>query len=87
MTRSKKIPYFQSTITVWPLEERGKGGQRLLEVGSERSHGSWWNERLGRDFIRKIPSREEHMRKVIYMESNPLESQVASRPLELPHVK
>lgn len=76
-------PYFAPETTVWPLEGDEKGAQRLMDLSRDQARYRWWCNRLGRDFIHKRPSYEDHMRKVTSSADNPLQSKVKARPLDL----
>jgi hypothetical protein len=70
-------PTFYPTITVWPLNEGKNRNNELL------SNDTWWNQRLGRKFVRKHLTPEEYRERVTGQEQNPHEQQVPNRPLDL----
>jgi hypothetical protein len=76
-------PYFSPETTIWPLDGDDKGARRLLDLSRDQDRFRWWFSRLGRDFVHKQPSYEEHMRKVTSSADNPLQGKVKPRPLNL----
>lgn len=74
-------PFFQPSITTWPLEETAKEGQLLTPVPAERDSRSWWVRRLGSQFVRNRPTAAEHRK---FLAANPLMDQVPPRPLRMP---
>jgi hypothetical protein len=77
-------PFFQPTITTWPMGETPKGSQLLLELPKPENRRSWWDQRLGSRFVRKPPTLEEYRHRAIYAGENPLMDLVPPRPWRLP---
>jgi hypothetical protein len=68
---------FFPTINVWPINESQKKHEEWPDSGT------WWNQRLGSEFVKKRSSPEKYREQVIGREHNPLEQQVPPRPLDL----
>ncbi|MBI5383570.1 MAG: hypothetical protein HZA90_02675 [Verrucomicrobia bacterium] len=74
-------PYFQPSVTIWPLGETPKGSQLLTRFPKARDSNSWWWQRLGSKYVRKPPTPDEVP---MSAEENRPINRVAPRPLELP---
>jgi hypothetical protein len=77
----EKDPYLVPRITTWPLDEERKGGHRQAQRPPKRPRDNWWDQRLGRKFVRKRPTPEDVRRQILDTSDNPLEKQVPPRPL------
>jgi len=75
--------YFRSKITTWSLEDQLKGAQLLLQKPQAWDNHDFWNERLGRHFVKQQLSPEEYRKRVIFEEPDPHENQIPPRPLSL----
>ena len=76
-------PFFKPWISVWPIGDQPKGAQLLAENPQPWDNHDYWNERLGRHFVKQELSYEEYRRKMIKDEPDPHQNQVPPRPLSL----
>lgn len=56
-----------------------------IKIKNSQKH-SWWNQRLGKEFIRSRPSPEQYINSKI-QNDNPLEQKLTDRPLDLQQLK
>jgi len=71
---------FPSTLTTWPIGDNSKAKERSPKTSSNQRQQTWWDLRLGRDFVRKEPSAEDRRRRFVFSEDHPLESRIQPRP-------
>ena len=71
---------FPSTLTTWPIGDNSKAKERSPKTSSAQRQQTWWDLRLGRDFVRKEPSAEDRRRRFVFSEDHPLESRIQPRP-------
>ena len=76
----EKDPYLAPRITTWPLDDERTSELHPAEKAPHAGDHDWWHQRLGREFLRKIPSPEEAAQHFIHGDDNPLEKQVPARP-------
>jgi hypothetical protein len=72
-----------SKFTTWPLDAPPRGSSHHTKGPAQRTRDNWWDQRLGHKFVRKTPTPEDIRQHLLDTSDNPLEKEVACRPLRL----